>query len=85
MRLIVFGGLMTGIAFLLATTAGAQTEDSPVKERDEEAHETPLEQAREEAGAEEDRLRTRFEVSGGELRLSASELVATTWSRSRSP
>ena len=78
MRLIVFGGLMTGIAFLLATTAGAQTEDSPVKERDEEAHETPLEQAREEAGAEEDRLRTRFEVSGGELRLSASELVAAS-------
>ena len=36
----------------------------------------PLEQAREEAGAEEDRPPTRFEVSGGELRLSASELVA---------
>jgi hypothetical protein len=80
-RLIVFGGLVAGIAFLLATTAGAQTEDSPVKERDVEAHETPLEQAREEAGVEEDRPRTRFDVSGGELRLSASELVAASLER----
>ena len=81
LRLIVFGGL-AGIAFLLATTAGAQTEESPVKERGEgEAHETPLEQAREEAGAEEDRPPTRFDVSGGEFRLSASELVAARLER----
>ncbi|CAN5141166.1 hypothetical protein BH18ACT14_BH18ACT14_05630 [soil metagenome] len=80
MRLIVFGGLAS-IAFLLATTVSAQTEDSPVKERHEDAHETPLEQAREEAGAEEDRLPTRFDVSGGELRLSTSELVAASLER----
>ena len=66
------GALVLGLTMVFAGAAAGALPDSPSLER---GNPTALEQAREES-AVADRPRTRFQLPAGDLRLSASELLA---------